>query len=350
MDRSENTQVDRVPGLAGQGRDQGDDEGKAGSHVLHGGDSLRARLRPPQVQDGNGSLRQRPGGIDKYFKEFPDGGYWKGKNYVFDKRFAHAPPKIDGELHGRAAAANSNEAANDNDNNEAANDNNNNKTTTSAHVMGKCEACHKPWDMYRGKRRCPTCGVPSLICKDCFLADKEGRKKLTREVRCDLCVEQGIVSKRQYRETDDRFIQEYESKMTDKGLLLPGAVATTKSVATNATAAPNPRGITRLVLKNMCRKRMNEDALLEALPGVTHISWNTQRNRNKKKNGGVGVGLGLGEPIFTGMGWVEMATPEDAARAVALNNKLTIFGRTIGIAFQAPDGKDVWPPPNSRVA
>jgi len=25
---------------------------------------------------------QLQGGIDKYFKEFPDGGYWQGKNYV----------------------------------------------------------------------------------------------------------------------------------------------------------------------------------------------------------------------------------------------------------------------------
>lgn len=24
---------------------------------------------------------QLQGGIDKYFKEFPDGGYWQGKNY-----------------------------------------------------------------------------------------------------------------------------------------------------------------------------------------------------------------------------------------------------------------------------
>merc|ERR1719162_1503900 len=43
---------------------------------------------------------QLQGGIDKYFKKFPDGGDWHGKNYVFDKRFAHAPPKIDGRAHG----------------------------------------------------------------------------------------------------------------------------------------------------------------------------------------------------------------------------------------------------------
>ena len=84
---------------------------------------------------------------------------------------------------------------------------------------------------------------------------------------------------------------------------------------------------------------MTEEALMEALPGITHIVWNTQRNR---KNPG-------GEPIFTGMGWVEMATPDDAARAVAQSNQLVLFKRPLGIAFQPPDGKDVWPPPNSKV-
>ena len=69
---------------------------------------------------------QLQGGIDKYFREFPDGGWWKGKNYVFDKRFAHAPPTV-GNTNGKVS-------------------------------MGECESCHKPWDRFHSKRRCPTCG------------------------------------------------------------------------------------------------------------------------------------------------------------------------------------------------
>jgi ribosomal protein S14 len=265
---------------------------------------------------------QLQGGIDKYFKEFPDGGYWRGKNYVFDKRFAHAPPKIDGELRGRK------EEPKEDSVDELAQDGtvtkviSKNLFTETLQVMGKCEACSKPWDMYRGKRRCPTCGVPSLICKDCFLADKEGRKKLGRDVRCDLCVEQGIRSKKDLRQQDERIIREYETKMSNKGLLQP-----------NKTVAPNPGGITRIFLKNMCRKNMNEASLIDSLPGITHIVW-----RNDRKSG-----------KFLGSGWVEMATPEDASRAVAQNNKLVLFGRPMGISFQAPDGKDAWPPPNSAV-
>jgi len=46
-------------------------------------------------QLGIKGVYQLQGGVDKYFKEYPTGGMWKGKNYVFDKRFAHAPPAID---------------------------------------------------------------------------------------------------------------------------------------------------------------------------------------------------------------------------------------------------------------
>ena len=272
---------------------------------------------------------QLQGGIDKYFKEFPDGGYWKGKNYVFDKRFAHAPPKIDGELHGRTKEQDDSAKAFPN--------------STGNKAMGKCEACFKPWDMYRGKRRCPTCGVPSLICKECFLADKNGTKKLGREVRCDLCVEQNITTKREYKEKDERFIADYESKMIAKGLLHPNGSAKNDGnhddSEASAPMAPNPKQITRLVLKNMCRKNMTEEALMEALPGITHIVWHTIRNRKNPS----------GEPIFMGMGWVEMATPDDAARAVAQSNKLKLFHRPLGIAFQPADGKDIWPPPSSKV-
>ncbi len=28
---------------------------------------------------------QLQGGIDKYFRDFPEGGWWQGKNYVFGK-------------------------------------------------------------------------------------------------------------------------------------------------------------------------------------------------------------------------------------------------------------------------
>lgn len=196
-------------------------------------------------------------------------------------------------------------------------------------MMGKCEACGKPWDMYRGKRRCPTCGVPSLICRDCFQADKDGLRKIARNVRCDLCVEEKITHKAQIRARDEKELQEYSATRMDNAASTPS----TTEIKTQTQALPeNPNGVTRLFLRNMCRKHMDEATLIETLPGVTHIVWRVDRQTGQ----------------FLGSGWVEMATADDATRAVSLNGK-RVLGRPLYIDFQPPDGKDAWPPPNSSV-
>jgi hypothetical protein len=269
----------------------------------------------PEIKDlGIQGVYQLQGGIDKYFKEFPDGGYWQGKNYVFDKRFAHAPPKVDGQLYGHKNA--------DQNQKEGKKQK---QPPPPDQIMGKCEACSKPWDMYRGKRRCPTCGVPSLICRECFVADKNKLKKLGKEVRCDLCVEQGIQSDRELRTLQKRQTKEYEQKLAKKGLLRPAQPV--------SDLAPNPDDITRVVFKNMCKKNMDEATLMDTFPGMTHIVWKTDRTSG----------------AFLGQAWGEMATPGDAARAVARDGKAKPFGRPVFVAFEAPGGKDAWPPKSSAV-
>lgn len=39
---------------------------------------------------------QLQGGIEKYLKAFPDGGHWRGKNFVFDKREAFGVDDLNG--------------------------------------------------------------------------------------------------------------------------------------------------------------------------------------------------------------------------------------------------------------
>ncbi len=95
---------------------------------------------------------QLQGGIHKYLEQFPtDGGLWVGKNYTFDKRFAHGAPGLDG--------------------------------TERESVVSKCAACDQPWDKYRGRKRCPQCSVPLLICVPC--QEKEKHKSAL----CSLCKE-----------------------------------------------------------------------------------------------------------------------------------------------------------------
>jgi hypothetical protein len=260
----------------------------------------------------------RSGGIDKYFKEFPDGGYWKGKNYVFDKRFAHAPPAA-GASTMRTEDSVTVESRKEGEGSDAFQ-----QSKKSTEILGKCECCGKPWDMFRGKRRCPTCGVPSLICRDC--SEQEGSRNL-KDVRCDLCVEQNIRSKRDFQTKEQREIREYESRLMVRGLLCPS-----KADAGVAPAPPNPGRVTRLYLKNMCKKEMTEDVLMDHIPGITHIVWKIDHRSQ----------------TFLGAGWVEMETPEAAALAVAKSGQV-VLRRPVYIEYQPAGGKDQWPPPYSAV-
>jgi len=208
-----------------------------------------------------------------------------------------------------------------------------NPGSAAEEIMGKCEACQKPWDMYRGKRRCPTCGVPSLICRECFEADKAGTKKLGREVRCDLCVTEDVRNKRQLREREEREVKEYEQKLRQKmnnGYELP---VQKKHVITRKPK-PNPERITRLFLKNMCARQTDEAKLLEILhpARATHIQWLTDRNTGK----------------FYGSAFIEVSTAEDAGSVLALDG-MFVLGRRIKVKYQRADEKDIWPIPNTEI-
>mmetsp|Transcript_46795 Transcript_46795/g.98284 ORF Transcript_46795/g.98284 Transcript_46795/m.98284 type:complete len:745 (+) Transcript_46795:38-2272(+) len=279
---------------------------------------------------------QLQGGIDKYFKEFPQGGLWKGKNYVFDKRFAHAPPAVEAVVRtkkvlggdddkGVAVESDSSKKLKNKQGVAAADDN----------IMGKCESCHKPWDMYRGKRRCPTCGVPSLICRECWEADKNGTKKLGKWVRCDLCVAQDVQNKRELRQREEQEMKEYESKLRSKLGTDAYEPPVQRKHAITRKPKPNPERITRLFLKNMCAKRMDEAALVECLhpARVTHIQWLKDRNTGK----------------FYGSAFIEVKTAEDAGSVLAMDGTM-VLGRRMKVKYQKADEKDVWPLPNTEVS
>jgi hypothetical protein len=193
-------------------------------------------------------------------------------------------------------------------------------------------------DMYRGKRRCPTCGVPSLICRACFDADKAGTKRIDKNIRCDLCVAEDVRSKRALRQREDKEAEEYELKLrrrkhamkdVDNGNENPPA--TTEA---ERAPCPNPEGITRLFLKNMCAKSMDEGTLVDFLrpAKVTHIQWLTDRNTGK----------------FYGSAFIETMTSEDAGLVLALDG-CVVLGRKIKIKYQKADEKDIWPLPNTQL-
>lgn len=101
------------------------------------------------------------GGIERYLKTFKQGGYWKGKNYLFDKRMEQAP------------AEKSHEAL-------------------EADIESNCCLCAKLFSQYRGQHKCAriipssglVCSVPVIVCDDCQKAATEEPQSLA----CPLCV------------------------------------------------------------------------------------------------------------------------------------------------------------------
>ena len=105
------------------------------------------------------------GGIERYMKTFPEGGYWKGKNYLFDRRLEQVP--------------------------EAKSE-----TALAADVESYCCVCRELCGYYRGQYTCagwldPTrsrCGVPVIVCQSCALKGPD-----LSSLRCPLC-EEGYVA------------------------------------------------------------------------------------------------------------------------------------------------------------
>ena len=77
-------------------------------------------------------VSQLAGGIHRYLEQFPDGGHFKGKNFVFDQRIAVAS-----------------------------------QNTT---VVGRCVSCATPYDELSGSRLCTVCRDLVLVCPACAQA------------------------------------------------------------------------------------------------------------------------------------------------------------------------------------
>jgi predicted sulfurtransferase len=123
---------------------------------------------------------QLQGGIERYLKAFPDGGFWRGKNFVFDKREAVSA----GDRHGDGGVLEHHAKKKKRSKNSADDD----IIAEGKETCNRCAACATPWDRYVGKKKCATCGVPVLMCDQCMSAKVEDRML----VRCPLCVEDNV--------------------------------------------------------------------------------------------------------------------------------------------------------------
>jgi hypothetical protein len=73
------------------------------------------------------------GGIERYLDAFPDGGLFKGKNFVFDERVVHP----------------------------------NSVRRGSGSIVGRCHLCEASFDSYQARHRCTRCRLLLLVCPAC---------------------------------------------------------------------------------------------------------------------------------------------------------------------------------------
>ncbi|KAL7484715.1 hypothetical protein ACHAW6_010333 [Cyclotella cf. meneghiniana] len=96
------------------------------------------------------------GGIERYVKTYAEGGYWRGKNYLFDRRMEQTPQiKSSGDV--------------------------------ESDIESKCCLCRVKWTVYRGQFKChrSLCGVPVIVCDSCARPATENPRRLI----CELCQE-----------------------------------------------------------------------------------------------------------------------------------------------------------------
>jgi len=87
-------------------------------------------------KDAAASVYQLEGGIHRYLEAFPEGGHFRGANFVFDRRAQMRPE--------------------------------------AASVVGSCSECSVAWDTHHGGRVCCVCRALVLVCDGCDAASSHG--------------------------------------------------------------------------------------------------------------------------------------------------------------------------------
>lgn len=197
------------------------------------------------------------GGVDRYLKTFPEsGGFWKGKNYLFDLREAQMAEK-EGDLGASGS---------------------------------KCCVCDRAWSKYEGKFVCgdQKCKVPVLVCDGCRNKIEANTKKKSfkrhgnswnpanknsdphdaKNLRCPLCK----VGK------DLRSVEPVDSAAQKRLLTLEGGNA--KINASNKRPRKEsktlfigklPLSVTATEIKNALK--LNEEEGADKIGGVAEIQW-----------------------------------------------------------------------------
>lgn len=144
---------------------------------------------------GYENVYQLQGGIHRYLEEYPDGGLFHGKNFVFDSRVT-VTEETTGSACATGAKSQSQTQKEQQENcrreeREDSSDRSSSPSSSAAGstiidlesqtssksavgglvkrktIVGKCLDCAAPYDIYNGRVMCTVCRIPVLVCPAC---------------------------------------------------------------------------------------------------------------------------------------------------------------------------------------
>jgi hypothetical protein len=261
------------------------------------------------------------GGIERYLKTYPEGGFWKGKNYLFDRRMEQVPE-------GKAKSEwVQDEVTNSNTSNDSNNHNNN----------AKCAVCRRKWTTYRGKFKCASpqglCGVPVLVCDkdDC----KQSALQHPNKLACELCII-GHKAPRQLLPDLVGLKRKAEQTKIDNNNNSNDSSAFKKQLKQSDTS-------TETNANNLCKDRLflrrlpltaTKTKLQELLGTVELVHWLADKNSG----------------AFYGSCIVQLSSEQDAKQAATSSSSLslTLDTKKIKVSFCREDFDSSWPPANLK--
>eukprot|EP00606_Chrysophyceae_sp_TOSAG23-5_P001146 GSChrysophyteH2.ASY1.ANO1.1116.1 assembled CDS len=237
------------------------------------------------------------GGIERYIKTFPEGGFWNGKNYLFDRRMEQVPGKRSGEA-------------------------------VEGGMDAKCCLCRKPWTVYRGQFKCcrSLCGVPVIVCQACSARANTQPQTLT----CELCKEGHRVVGEQSRPDLMNLKRKAEAILAATGITAVQNTPDSDMMCTTRVFLSRlPLTVTMSKLRTaLCKESEEKGPLL-------HVQWLVDKNTG----------------AFYGSAIAEFACLDSACNAVYSTSTanrsagVTIDGKKIRAAYVKGDAlKEEFPP------
>ena len=103
---------------------------------------------------------------ERYLEEYPNGGLFKGKNFVFDSRVAVKPQEHAPHTAAAIGAVSTTASAPDA---HAGSEIDTCRTVEKDEdeVVGHCIECNTPYDTFSGAKMCTVCRLPVLVCDAC---------------------------------------------------------------------------------------------------------------------------------------------------------------------------------------